>query len=659
MDGYLPIPSVTRQAGPWALAVTAWSGASAAGSNSLFARYRLSNRSDRQLAATLYLALRPFQAVPPWQSLNMDGGVAPIHTLGWRDDSVWVNGTRRVLPLTEGADFGAAGFDRETLTTDLALGRLPPERTVADASGFATGVLAYRFDLQPGESRDLDLAIPFHPTLVPLSGALSADTTLRQAVDYWKARLNTVELKLPATAPPLADGLRAALAHLLIHRDRASLQPGSRSYDRTWIRDGATISSALLQTGHATEVKQFLDWFGGLQFADGRIPCCADHRGADAVVENDSDGEFIYTLAEYHRFTGDDATVRRLWSHVVRAVGHIEALRAQRMTAEYRDGERRAYYGLVPESISHEGYAGHPVHAFWDDFWTLRGLKDAHYLADRLNDTDAAAHYGRLKEEFAGDVYRAMTSTMERRGIGYLPASVELADFDSNAIALFVNAIGEQHKLPQQALTQTFDDWYDYFRQRKAGQVPWDSYTPYEVRLVEALVRMDRRGQALELLDWLLAGQRPREWRQWAEVVWRDPAKPAFLGDMPHGWIGAEFIRSALSLFAYERESDQALVLAAGIPAAWVESPGGIAIRGLRTRYGLLDYTLTAPKPDQWRLKLSGNLAMPPGRLVVALPAGKVVDRLEVNGKTAPAADPGHPVISEFPAEAVFDFGDR
>ena len=57
-------------------------------------------------------------------------------------------------------------------------------------------------------------------------------------------------------------------------------------------------------------------------------------------------------------------------------------------------------------------------------------------------------------------------------------------------------------------------------------------------------------------------------WNHWAEVVWRDPRTPRFIGDMPHTWVGSDFIRAARSLFVYEREADQALVIGAGIPAA-------------------------------------------------------------------------------------------
>jgi hypothetical protein len=39
--------------------------------------------------------------------------------------------------------------------------------------------------------------------------------------------------------------------------------------------------------------------------------------------------------------------------------------------------EKRAFFGLLPESISHEGYAKRAVHSFWDDLFALRGLQDA------------------------------------------------------------------------------------------------------------------------------------------------------------------------------------------------------------------------------------------------------------------------------------------
>lgn len=67
-----------------------------------------------------------------------------------------------------------------------------------------------------------------------------------------------------------------------------------------------------------------------------------------------------------------------------------------------------------------------------------------------------------------------------------------------------------------------------------------------------------------------------------AEVVAREAREPRFLGDMPHGWVASDHIRSVLDLFAYEDESERSLILAAGVPMAWFRGKG-LSIRSLRT----------------------------------------------------------------------------
>src|SRR6185312_13141957 len=109
----------------------------------------------------------------------------------------------------------------------------------------------------------------------------------------WRYTLNRVVIKAPAAAQPIVDTLRTALADILISRDGAALRPGTRSYARSWIRDGAMMSTALLRLGRADVARDYLAWYAPYQFASGKVPCCVDARGADPVPENDSHGELI------------------------------------------------------------------------------------------------------------------------------------------------------------------------------------------------------------------------------------------------------------------------------------------------------------------------------------------------------------------------------
>jgi hypothetical protein len=160
---------------------------------------------------------------------------------------------------------------------------------------------------------------------------------------------------------------------------------------------------------------------------------------------------------------------------------------------------------------------------------------------------------------------------------------------------------------------------------------PWDDYTPYELRTVGTFVRLGWRQRAQELLDFFFASQRPPGWNQWAEVVGRELRQPRFVGDMPHGWVASDFMRSALDLFAYERDADSALVLAAGLPVQWLEGEG-VTVENLRTPYGRLSYSLHS-QGHRLMLKVAAGVQPPPGGLVFVWPREQPAGPTRLNGK--------------------------
>lgn len=228
---------------------------------------------------------------------------------------------------------------------------------------------------------------------------------------------------------------------------------------------------------------------------------------------------------------------------------------------------------------------------------------------------------------------------MARHGITYLPGSVELGDFDATSTTTLLAPGGETARLPRAALDTTFSRYYRAARARSGTDSVWKDYTPYEWRTVGSLLRLGRKTEALTLLTQFMGDRRPTAWQQWAEVVWRAARAPRFIGDMPHTWVGSDFIRSALDLFAYERPDDEAVVLAAGVPAEWAQQERGVRITGLRTPWGPLGYALHADASTV-TLQLDAGLRIPPGGLVFQSPlAGRIV-RVSADGVAlTPSAD--------------------
>jgi len=656
VDSDLPIPWVTWKTPRLEMTVTAFA-AGVPDSSILYARYRLRNPTAQPRRATLYLALRPFQVNPPWQFLNTQGGFAAIDSISFDGRRVSVNSDRSVFPLTPASRFGATSFDDGNIVDMIRRAQLPSAIAAHDPLGRASGALAYDIELRGNADSTIDIAIPLHstaPSCVKAGNRCPGNWTSSQlaAVESgWRSKLGRVTIGLPSSESRIARSIRANLAYILINRDGPAIQPGSRSYERSWIRDGSLTSTALLRLGHYDEVREFIDWYSRFQFENGKIPCCVDGRGADPVPENDSHGEFIYLIAEYYRHTGDRQLLERTWPNVSRAVAFMDSLRLSRSTAEYRTGDKRVFFGLMPQSISHEGYSAKPMHSYWDDFFALRGFKDAAEIGTILGKPEAS-RYAAMRDQFRTDFYASIRLSMAQHRIDYIPGAAELGDFDATSTTIAVNPADEQARLPQPALTRTFQKYYENFRARRDGTAPWDIYTPYEWRVVGTFVRLGDRRKAHEISDFFFLHQRPKAWHQWAEVVYRDPLKPSFIGDMPHTWVGSDFIRSTLDMFAYERESDSSLVIGAGVPEKWVRSESGVSIRGLSTHYGALSYTARAVG-EGFEVRIDAGVRIPPGGLVVRSPSDQAPRRVEVNGMSVTPAT-GEVLVRTLPAVIRF-----
>jgi hypothetical protein len=194
---------------------------------------------------------------------------------------------------------------------------------------------------------------------------------------------------------------------------------------------------------------------------------------------------------------------------------------------------------------------------------------------------------------------------------------------------------GEPRDFPAEALAATFARYLGEVAERKRGVMTRDAYAPYEIRIATALLRMGQREDAWDVLRLMLDGRRPRAWHQWPEIVWTDETKGQWLGDLPHSWIGSTFLHAVRTALVYERASDQALVLAAGVPAAWLAGGEPLRVARLSTWWGPLDYELRREGPASLRMRVGGGLRVPPGGVVLAPPGVAPVTLRELPAERA------------------------
>jgi hypothetical protein len=619
-------------------------------------RYDFRNRSAQPKDFEFYLLIRPYQVNPYYQFLNLTGGVGKIYSIK-EDGGYLIVDDKVVLSQRKYDAFGAAAFDEGNLTDLLRNGSFPQKKLAVDQHGLANGVVKYTIHLDPGEKTGFYVVAPFYgkESIDEKQGTAYLFEGLDKTPDFWRTKVEHIKFNLPGSADRIVNTYRSNLAYILINRDKVGIQPGSRSYERSWIRDGALTSSALLKSGIVPEVKDFIDWYTDHQYENGKVPCVVDNRGPDPVPENDSHGEMIYLIREYFNFTQDTAFLRSKNKNVLKSVEYIESLIGERSTDYYKNGNDsvHAYYGLVPESISHEGYSAKPMHSYWDNFFVMKGLKDATEIQKILGEKESYERIKKVRDTFRENLYHSLALAMKTRKITYIPGCVELGDFDATSTTIALTPCNELINLPKPQVYNTFDKYSYFFKSRRDGKLDWVNYTPYENRLIGSFILLDQPERAHELIEFFLNDQRPQGWNHWAEVVWKEYRTPRYIGDMPHTWVGSDFINAIRSMFVYENEYDQSLVLASALYQDWIDSPQGMSVKNLPTYYGEISYVIKK-EFNKYLFSITGNATLPANGIKIRnFNGSRLPVKVTVNGIESKYFNEKEISVSVIPAEVV------
>lgn len=523
-------------------------------------QYTLHNKSNRSVSTKLILAPRPYQVNPTWQFLNTPGGFSPIKQAAFSGNAITING-KDVVQFSPDSHSGGTGILGVSDPVTNAFNR----KYVEDISGFATACVVYDFKISPGAKKSVIATVSLDSKPLSLKQVGSFDSDRKKESESWSRDLNRIPLECEF-AQPLIDLARAQLAYIYINRDGPRIQPGSRSYERTWIRDGSLTTAVLLRYGLTQPAKQLIEWYSNYIRKDGHVPCVVDSRGADPVDEHDSHGEFLYLLTEYYRFTHDLDFIKKFASKIQLVVDHLDDLCASQTDP--------LFFGLLPASISHEGYSAKPMHSIWDDFIAIKGYADAEFIAREMGDNKLTKHCNMRHRELLNNTLRSIDQSVKTHSINYIPGCVELGDYDATSTSIGLNVCDLQSQLPATLLTNTYRKYWDLSLQRMNPSELWVNYTPYELRNINALMLLGERDKAWQLLEWFMKHIRPRGWNHWAEVVWRNPLTPKFIGDMPHTWVGSEFLRSFRNFICYEDFSSNQLIIGRGIPNSWYKGKG-------------------------------------------------------------------------------------
>jgi len=122
---------------------------------------------------------------------------------------------------------------------------------------------------------------------------------------------------------------------------------------------------------------------------------------------------------------------------------------------------------------------------------------------------------------------------------------------------------------------------------------------------------------------------------------------------MPHTWVGSDFINAIRSMFVYENESDQSLVLASALYQDWIDAPGGMSVANLPTYYGEISYSIKKEN-NSYRFSITGDVKLPANGIKIRnFNQAKLPLRVTVNGNDIQDFNTKEIAVKAFPAEVI------
>uniref|UniRef100_UPI0025C5D634 hypothetical protein n=1 Tax=Desulfonatronospira sp. TaxID=1962951 RepID=UPI0025C5D634 len=538
-------------------------------------------KAESMDAAWLAVGIRPYNPE----------GVQFVEKLEFREKSCsWlVNGDHAVFLGRQPEKVLHANYLEGDVLHGFQENALQESYRVKCPTGMATGAALYR--LQPDSETELDISVPLGGEKAGVAGRI---TGVQEA---WKRSVqDTAALKVPDKNMQF---LFDAAVRSLVLLSADDVVPGPYTYKRFWFRDACLMLNAMLAIGLDERLEVQIDRFPGRQKYSGYF---YSQEG-----EWDSNGQVLWIMGRYQDFTGRRIS-RDCWKAMEKAVKWIDR---KRMTSV----KNQLHAGLLPAGFSAE-HLGPNDYYYWDNFWSLAGLRAAARIAEKGGDERLAGYTSRIAQSYHENIQKSIASIPERRKQGAIPAS-PYRRMDAGAIGSLVAdyplqlyPVGSKEILnTARFLMQNCFHRGGFFQDMIHSGI--NAYLTLDI--AQTLLRHQEPGFR-DLVEAVADMASPTG--QWPEAI-HPITSGGCMGDGQHGWAAAEWIMMMRNMFV--REEGGGLVLFSGVFPEWITSGKEVSFGPAPTAYGPVELALYREK-GKYLAWLEGRWRGPAPDITIAVP---------------------------------------
>jgi hypothetical protein len=284
------------------------------------------------------------------------------------------------------------------------------------------------------------------------------------------------------------------------------------------------------------------------------------------------------------------------------------------------------HQGLLPPGFSAE-HLGPNDYYYWDDFWSLAGLKVAADMMETFGRIKASKEIGRE----AGSFENSIMSSVEAAVRGVPSSAIPAAPYrrmDAGAVGSMVADYPLQLFEPGDSRIMATCEWLMEHCLYENGFFQDMVHSGINCYLTLALAQTLLRagdGRFQQLVQAMAELASPTG--QWPEAA-HPFSGGGCMGDGQHGWAAAEWVMMVRNLFV--REEADGLIIGSGIFPEWLQGDQPLTFGPTPTPFGPAEVFLEKNGAD-WFLRVNGEWRDAPPCLKARVPGFNSVMLTDVN----------------------------
>lgn len=441
-------------------------------------------------------------------------------------------------------------------------------------------------------------------------------TALRDTSQAWWLNANLPFDQITVGDPGIQALLDSSVRNIYqareIKEDLPAFQVGPTCYRGLWVVDGSFLMEAITFLNRANEARNGIRYLMKHQNSDGGFMLIDGHWKETGIV--------LWAVTRHAKLTGDKAWLADVWPNLERAFAFIRKMRDIASTEKPDAPNRR----LTPAGFP-DGGLGEKRPEYTNIYWTLAGMKAAIDAAHWLEKTDQANSWQKEYDDFYATFRDAAKRDMIKDPAGNDCLPVYMLNNPrvppQKAQWAFLHAVfpGKVFSPDDPLVTGNLAMLRNVESEGLVLDTGWLSkglWNYFGSFYAHAWLWLGDRDKTIQALYAFANHASPL-------LVWREEHMPqgqgdALVGDMPHNWASAEFIRLVRHCLVLER-ADQLHLLQA-LPREWVQ-PGSLTrLNDVATEFGPVSLELKVnADASAAQLRFQGAARNPPKRILLHL----------------------------------------